>query len=141
MKKKIALLFVLILVIAVAALIYVKFAYFTEGHKDPLKSEDKINITAKKLFSLYSQYEDSANKMYLDSVISVSGNIQNIELNQDRYTITLNSEDSSGAVICEMDVKDNEKMKQLKKGIYINLVGYCNGILIDVQLDRCKLAD
>ncbi len=141
MKKKIALFLLLIIIITLAALIVVKFAFFTEGHKDPLKSDDKINITAKKLFSFYNQYEDSANKMYLDSVISVSGSVQNIELNQGRYTVTLSSEDSSGAVICEMDIKDNEKIKSLKNGSLINLVGYCNGILIDVQLDRCKLAE
>lgn len=141
MKKKIAIVLTALIILLIAALIYVKYAFFTEGHRDPLKSKDKIYITAPALYALYSQFEDSANNKYLDSVINVSGVIQNIELNNERYTISLASNDSNGTVICEMDKKENEKIKQLKKDQQISLVGNCNGLLIDVQLDRCKLAN
>jgi hypothetical protein len=141
MKKKLAIVATVIIILGIIALIVVKYKYFTNGHNDPLKSEDKIYITAPQLYALYSQFEDSANHKYNDSVISVTGAIQSVELNGDRYTVALNSNDSNGAVLCEMDMLENEKIKKLKSGQQINLVGYCNGILIDVQLDRCKLAE
>lgn len=141
MKKKLAIALSLIIILGIASLIYIKYAYFTNRHNDPLQSKDKIYITAPQLFALYSQFEDSANHKYNDSVISVTGAIQSIELNGDRYTVALNSNDSNGAVLCEMDMLENEKIRKLKSGQQINLVGYCNGILLDVQLDRCKLAE
>lgn len=141
MKKKIAIAFTILVILGIAALIYIKYSFFTPGHKDPLQSEDKIYISAPQLYALFSQFEDSANHKYLDSVISVSGSVQNIELNDKRYSVTLASNDSNGAVICEMDTMDNVKIKNIKTGQKINLVGFCNGILMDVQLDRCKLAE
>ncbi len=121
-------------------LICLNMFYFDPSHKDPLDSKDKIYISAPVLFALYSLHEDSANRLYLDSVISVTGIVQAIEMKKRRYTVTLSSGDSNGAVICEMDTLENNKIKNITKGRNINLVGFCNGILIDVQLDRCKLA-
>lgn len=141
MKKKIAIVATILIILGIIALIFVKYKYFTNGHNDPLQSEDKIYITAPQLYAFYSQFEDSANHKYLDSVISVSGAIKSIEMNEGRYTVALNTNDSNGAVLCEMDKIENDKIKKLKNGQQINLVGYCNGILIDVQLDRCKLAE
>lgn len=107
-------------------------------HEDPLQSKDKIVIKAKDLFALYTQNEDSANHLYLDSVISVTGEVKQVDLNEGRYTISLSTGDSSGTVICEMDPAENEKIKKLSPGNVVTLDGFCNGLLIDVQLDRCK---
>lgn len=130
---------VMMLGILAAGGVYYYLFYQAAEHSDPLKSDDKIVIRAVDLYDMYLRNEDSANRMYLDSVISVSGNIRNIELNQGRYTITLNSNDSNGAVVCEMDIAVNERIRSLKPGDEISLVGFCNGWLMDVQLDRCKI--
>jgi len=130
-----------ILVIGVmAALIFMVWYRSVSKHDDPLDSKDKVILTAEELFKLYQTNEDSANKLYLDKTISITGSIKGIELNDNRYTITFNTTDSNGAVICEMDTMENIRLKTLQPNANVNVVGFCNGFLMDVQLDRCKLA-
>ena len=138
MKKIIIWLIIIGLISALG--VYLYLFHFAAKHADPLDSSDKVEISAEQLFALYSQYEDSANALYLDKTISVHGLVRNIELNGNRYTVTLNSNDSNGAVICEMDTLENEQVKALQPLAKVNIVGFCNGFLMDVQLDRCKLA-
>jgi hypothetical protein len=140
MKKKIIIGLFLAGIIAAVGVYYYAFILGSK-HKDPLKSENKIAIKAKDLFALYVLNEDSANRLYLDSVISVSGKVEEVALTEGRYTVTFQSGDSTGAVICEMDKVENDKIKSVKKDDEITIVGFCNGWLIDVQLDRCKLVE
>jgi uncharacterized protein YacL (UPF0231 family) len=102
----------------------------------------KISLTAPELYRMFSNFEDSANKMYTvrDMAIKVSGRVQSIEQNGSRYTIFLNSNDMMGAVACEMDSLENSSVKMLKEQDSTNIVGFCTGYLMDVQLFRCKLA-
>ncbi len=138
MRKKIIIGIILAGILVAGGIYYYDFVYAAK-HKDPLKSEGKIILKASDLFAMYVKAEDSANKLYLDKVISVSGTIQNIEQNEGRITLTLSSGDSTGAVVCEMDPAENNKLKSYAEGSTISVAGFCNGLLIDVQLDRCKL--
>jgi hypothetical protein len=139
MKKTIIWLFI-IGVIAAGIVIYY-FKVIAAKHKDPTDAV-KITIAAPELFRMFSNYEDSANKIYTvrDMAIKVSGRVQSIEQNGSRYTVFLNSNDMMGAVACEMDSLENSSVKMLKEQDSTNIVGFCTGYLMDVQLFRCKLA-
>jgi hypothetical protein len=136
--KKIMIILLLVVVIAIPA--FMMWYRHAAKHADPLESDQKVDISAEQLFALYNQYEDSANKLYLDKTISISGTIKDIELNDNRYTVTFATNDSMGAVTCEMDTVENAKLSAMKPNITANVVGFCNGYNMDVQLDRCKLA-
>lgn len=140
-KNKKIILGLLVAAIITASSVYYYAFFYGSKHKDPLKSESKVIINSKDLYNLFVKNEDSANQLYLDKVISVSGKVQNIEVNGGRYTLTLYAGDSSGAVICEMDVTENVKMDAVKIEDEITIAGFCNGYLMDVQLDRCKFED
>ena len=139
MKKTIIWLFV-IGVLAAGIVIYY-FKVIAAKHKDPTDAV-KISLTAPELYRMFSNFEDSANKMYTvrDMAINVSGRVQSIEQNGSRYTVFLNSNDMMGAVACEMDSLENSSVKMLKEQDSTNIVGFCTGYLMDVQLFRCKLA-
>ncbi len=139
MKKTIIWLFIIGIVSAIAVIYY--FKVIAAKHKDP-SDNVKITITAPELYRMFSNYEDSANKLYTvrDMAIKVSGRIQDVQLNGSRYTIFLNSNDMMGAIACEMDSLENPSIKQLKNNDSTNIVGFCTGYLSDVQLFRCKLA-
>lgn len=100
-----------------------------------------LSVTAIELFDSYTNFEDSANKMYLGKVIKVSGVIAGIDFKDNRYTVNFVTNGEMGTVVCEMDQKENEKAKLLKPGANISIAGFCNGINMDVYLDRCKLAE
>lgn len=139
MKKIIIWLFVIGLISALIVIYY--FKVIAAKHKDPTDNV-KISIAAPELYRMFSNFEDSANKMYTvrDMAIKVSGRVQDVQLNGSRYTIFLNAYDMMGAVACEMDSTDNPAIKQIKNNDSTNIVGFCTGYLSDVQLFRCKLA-
>lgn len=137
MKKTILIVLITGVIIAVGAYLYV--FQFGAKHADPSEAKDKVYINAPDLYELFANYEDSANSLYLSKVISVTGYIQSVELNDNRYTVYLDSKDSSGSISCEMDTTENKTIRHMSEGTNVNIVGFCNGINIDVSLDRCKL--
>lgn len=137
MKKGI----IITLLLAVTGVSLAYWYVFVKGavHHDPLKSEQLLQVDAKKLFNDYTQFEDSANKLYNGKVLQVKGLISQIDVQNNRYTISLATDDAMGVVLCEMDTIDNAKYAQLKVQTNIELAGFCNGLNFDVYLDRCKL--
>lgn len=137
MKK----IFLITLIIGVIGAAIVYWYVFVKGaeHPDPLKSEQLLQIEAKKLFNDYTQFEDSANKIYNGKVLQVKGQISQIDVQNNRYTISLATDDAMGVVLCEMDTVDNVDYAKLKVQTNIELAGFCNGLNFDVYLDRCKL--
>jgi hypothetical protein len=137
MKKGILIILAIALMGGGAAYWYV----FVNGakHHDPLKSDQLLQVEAKKLFNDYTQFEDSANKIYNGKVLQVKGQISQIDFQNNRYTISLATDDAMGVVLCEMDTTDNAQYAQLKAQSMIELAGFCNGLNFDVYLDRCKL--
>lgn len=141
MKKIIIWLLVVAVLGAAGAYLYYKAS--AKKH-DPAKAEI-IAIDAKELYRMFENFEDSANKLYTDAkkekAIAVNGTIHSVEQKDNIYTVTLDAASDFGAVVCEMDTTENQKVKTLKSGSAVKIVGYCNGYLADVQMFRCKLAE
>jgi|SRR5690606_2349663 len=138
MKKTIIWLAIIALLAVLGGYIYYKA---TEAHADPLES-DQLKVDSKELFRMFENFEDSANKTYAvrDKAIAVSGKIESVELANNFYKVNLESGSDMGLVICEMDASENDKVKDLKAGTEVEIIGFCNGYLMDVNLFRCKLA-
>jgi hypothetical protein len=139
MKKIIIWLFAIGLISGIAVYFFV--FHYGAKHEDPLKSEQMVSVYAKDLFNQYELNEVSANKLYLGKVIKVSGDISDIQLDKNRYTISYATDGVMGTVLCEMDTLENPKVKSLTIGSKAVIAGFCNGINMDVYLDRCKLAE
>ena len=139
MKKIIIWLLTIGLISGIAVYFFV--FYFGAKHEDPLKSAEMVSVDAKQLIAIYESNEDSANKLYLDKTIKVNGEISDIQFKDNRYTINYANNGSMGTVSCEMDTFENPKVKNLQLGTKVVIVGFCNGINLDVSLDRCKLAE
>ncbi len=120
--------------------IYYYVFHYAAKHADPLESKNKVEITAEKLFADYKENSAMADSLYIDKTISIRGRVNQIEMNDNRYTITFDTKDSTGAVICEMDTVENAALKSVQPGAEIHVVGFCNGYNLDVELDRGKLA-
>jgi hypothetical protein len=139
MKKIIIWLLAIGLISGIAVYFFV--FYYGAKHEDPLKSEQMVSVDAKDLMAKYELNEDTANKLYLGKVIKVSGDISDILFENNRYTINYATNGVMGTVLCEMDTLENTKVKTLIIGSKVVIAGVCNGINMDVYLDRCKLAE
>lgn len=137
MKKILKYGLILLILGAAGGFIYYKMS---AKHHDPTKSKDIVYIKANDLFKLFNEYEDSANKLYLDKAINIQGEILTIENNPPRYTLFINTNDSNGNISCELDTTQNAIAKNLAPKQQVNITGFCNGKLIDVELDRCVIS-
>lgn len=128
--KKIALVFLLVIV-SIGVVVYYQL---NKPHKQATVKAD-VEITASDLATAFETDETAANKIYLDKVVAVTGQVSEISTNQQGFTIVvLKGTDMSG-VSCTL----LEKSPAVEKNSTIRLQGFCNGYLTDVVLDRCVL--
>lgn len=136
--KKIKIALVLILIIgAVAYFLYQN----ASKEKDPTQTKDSVSIPVDSLCSAFATNEAKANEMYLDKVIDIKGKIAEIENNENRYSLFFKNQDETMSISCEMDTTQNQLISNLKKGDEINIKGFCIGMLIDIELNKCRIIE
>lgn len=134
--KKIIIAIVLLVIAGVSAYYY----NVASQHPDPLKSDDYIAVSSVQLYADFEKDEVTATKKYADKTLKVDGVVTKIELNEERYTLYLNTNNEMGNVICEMNVSENEKLLPIiSQPKQIEIYGTCNGFLMDVQMNKCKV--
>lgn len=111
--------------------------------------ETTINIASKKhsftynasgLVNDFSKNEKLTNKKLAGEIIEIKGTIKKISFLNDRNTIILFGNKTSG-VICDFDNKHKLFIKKLKENQQITVKGICKGFLKDVILLNCVLID
>jgi hypothetical protein len=136
--RKIKWILLLVLLAAIVGYLYIKEA---SKENDPTQSKESIAISVDELCDLFVNNEDSANALYLSKVIDIKGAISSIENNNNRYSLFLSNSDGSTSISCEMDTTQNEKIKLLKPNQEVNIKGYCIGMLIDIELNKCRIIE
>ncbi len=113
---------------------------YNKPHIDLANQQADISFAASKLFSEFETDENSANKKYLNKIIEVRGNIQEITKTDDGgLIIVLRGEEDIFGVNCAFEKKDAQKIVGIKTGKEITVKGFCTGMLMDVNLSRCVL--
>ena len=130
MKKKIILSGLLVAGIASIGIWY--FIFYKPTHfKRDVADEQAITITAKQIVKNFQSNEDSANKIYLNKAIAITGEVLEAKKNQDgKPTVTLKSDDSFSNIYCTL--KDDAG--QIQGGSTITVKGICTGFLSDVVI-------
>ena len=96
-----------------------------------------LSISATELFSEFSSDEAKANKKYIGKIIEVEGTVLNTHRDkQNALVIILDSGDAMGSVLCTLE-KDPAEIPQ--KSQHVSIKGQCNGLLMDVVLNKCIL--
>ena len=130
MKKKLILFALIAAIIGAVGVWY--FIFYKPTHfKRDVADEKAISITAKQIVKDFQANEDSANKIYLNKAIAITGEVIEAKTNQDgKPTVTLKSDDSFSNIYCTL--KDNNG--QIQGGSTITVKGICTGFLSDVVI-------
>jgi tRNA_anti-like len=130
MKKKIILAGLIAAVIGGIGVWY--FVFYKPTHfKRDVADEQAISVTAVKIVGDFLANEDSANKVYLNKAIAITGEVIEAKKNQDgKPTVTLKSNDSFSNIYCTL--KDDAG--QIQGGTTITVKGICTGFLSDVVI-------
>lgn len=113
----------------------VGYKMYTKPHRNVANAKS-VNVTAINLVTSYESNEANANTLYLDKVLEVRGEINDVSKNQKGETvITLKGTDMSG-VICTLE---GMATPAIKPNSSVAIKGICTGFLTDVVLVRCVL--
>ncbi len=130
MKKKIILAGLIAAVVGAIGVWY--FIFYKPTHfKRDVTDEQGVSITAIQIVKDFTANEDSANKMYLNKALAITGEVIEAKKNQDgKPTVTLKSNDNFYNIYCTL--KDDAG--QIQGGTTITVKGICTGFLSDVVI-------
>jgi len=117
----------------------------TSGGPQPtvtIKEQPKetIQITARELYSNYSENEIAADALYKGKWLEVSGTLDNIGKDiLDSMYVTLKTGDILGSVQCMLIDSELEKAANLNSGTQITVIGQNDGLMMNVLLDDCYI--
>ncbi len=109
-----------------------------ENDAPPINSETKpvLKVSSKTLYKNYSNNEIAADEKYKGKIIQVRGTIRDIGKDiMDEAYISLIGDDFFGDVQCFFP--DQSYLLNLKKGQRVNVLGYCDGLFMNIILQNC----
>ncbi|MGK0422186.1 MAG: hypothetical protein ACJAVE_001890 [Polaribacter sp.] len=119
--------------------IFIGYKMYNKPHVNVAEKLADIAVTANILLAEFSLDETKANLKYLDKIIAVKGTITNIEFNAEKATISLQTEDDFGSVVCYLVKDEFKKSVEIKEGQELEIKGICTGFLMDVILVKCVI--
>lgn len=130
MKAKISITAFVLLVI-----IFSVYITYNKPHRNP-EDENGIPISAAELLKQFQHNENSANLLYLDKTVVVSGKIVNITRNQENFPVVMLEAEGDGfGVQCTMQ----DSKIDLEKNELVMLKGICKGFLSDVIITNASV--
>lgn len=135
-KKVLAIFFLVVLVVA-AVLLY----FYYKKPADIRTAVANYETTAPALLAEFNNNEATANAKYLDKVIAVEGTISKVNSDAGNPTVFLETGDPMASVTCSFYDTESGVLKNLKPGSTIKIKGVCTGVLMDVVLNKCSIAE
>lgn len=134
MKTKILL---YILLSAAASTLVVGAWMYNKPHLAVWNQEADIKVSAAELVSAFSRDEGAANSLYAGKVLEVEGVVSEI-ISDEHATILMLGEDSrASGISCYLQQNATDRYSALAAGRTVTVKGICNGMLMDVVLDKC----
>jgi hypothetical protein len=138
MSKTIKILLVLFLIGIICAIAVWKYVFIKADVTVGSKKAD-VSIEASALLKKFEMNEDSANSLYLNKVLLVTGTVDNLTRNDQGVSVYLKNKEDAAGVMCGFDMTAIDTTV-IKPGIKINVKGVCSGYNIDdVGLSKCSL--
>jgi hypothetical protein len=145
-KKRIIIGGIVVVIMVTAIYAWYQYNRTVEGLSD-VRADYSIN--ASELINEFVNNEDSANKKYLNKILSVKGMIKSIETGQGAGTIVLGDTGDMSGVRCVLDSSAHSMTASLQQGAVITIKGAITGfnkdetglLGSDVQLNRCVIAN
>ena len=108
---------------------------YNKPHKNIARAQPDFSLTAAEIYQEFEADEPLANERYLNKVISVKGQLEDIEINEKGNAILVLATDAPmGDVRCTMEMEQIQPVGTLLIGQEIQVKGICTGMLLDVIL-------
>jgi polyisoprenoid-binding protein YceI len=132
MKKKITIIGILLLIAGLVGFLVIQMMY--KKAERNVATEQAVIIDATQFATLYKDAADSANKLYLNKTIQLTGIVSSVSNNQENQTdIIITVQDSLPPISCTID----GMYKSINVPDTITIKGICSGILSNINLKNC----
>ncbi len=98
-----------------------------------MKTDHKIQANA--LLTAFEENEIEANAKYLDKVIEMTGEIDKVEIKDEKTSVYIATDNPLSSIIFQLE----QPLEDLSEGQVVTLKGICTGYLMDVVLVRAVL--
>jgi len=95
-----------------------------------------VSVPATQLYKAFVADEAAAGARYNDKVVQVSGHVREIHKEGGRTSVSLETGDPLGAVVCEFNA---DEAPELTNSDTVAIKGFCAGYNLDVLLQRCSV--
>jgi hypothetical protein len=112
------------------------FIYY-KPHRSVRKEEAAFSLSESQLVDAFIKDESTANSMYLGKILQVKGTLKEIILNDSSLVLLLGDSTMDTGISCYLQKDQKDLYTTLKRGESITVKGICNGMLLDVVLDKC----
>jgi len=124
---------VILITCVVCLMIYYK------PHRSVKNETAAFKLTVTQLVDAFSEDETKANEKYLGKVLEVEGRLKEIILNDSSLVLLMGDSTQMTGLSCYLLRDQKNKYTTLKKGQPVGVKGICNGMLLDVVMDKCIL--
>ncbi|MEO0471943.1 MAG: hypothetical protein AAF206_20115 [Bacteroidota bacterium] len=139
MKKQSTRIIGIILILGLAAAAIGGTMYF-KPHADVNQLDAEFQMSVPEVLAAFSEDENSANQKYVDKIIEVKGTVAEInETGDGGVVVSLREDGEMLGVNCAFQPADAGKAQKLAVGTQVSIKGFCSGMLMDVNLNRCVL--
>jgi hypothetical protein len=136
MKRKVYIyIFVAVVVFAVAA---AALMYF-KPHPSVKNAEPAFTLSALELIDAFTNDEASATMLYGGKVLEVTGILKAISFSDSSMVLQMGDTNRIESVSCYVYNGKQAHYASLRPGKSVRVKGFCNGMLLDVILDKCIL--
>jgi len=139
MSKKIWYILVFLILALITGVAVWKYT-FKESESNVASHKTEVTIDAPGLLQAFETNEDSANMKYRDKVILVTGTVGSVAKDSLGYSVYLKEKDAISGIVCSFDKSSFDSVR-VKPGAQIKVKGICMGYLMDVQMNKCYIAE
>lgn len=131
----------LLVVLALSAGAGIYWYAFMRPHQNMLKVNPEYKLSAKNLFSEFSDDETTANLKYLGRIVELTGKVTEVKISDNQTAVVL--EDEFFCVRTYLDsvfcATNSQILTAISPGQTVTIRGQCDGILSDVVISRAVI--
>lgn len=134
-RKKIT--YMLSSVILLTSIIFIIIYY--KPHRSVRGEDPAYTMTVQQLVNAFSQSETRADSMYAGRILELEGRLKEMILNDSTLILLLGDSTQMTGVSCYLNKDQKQKYTSIRRGETVKVKGICNGMLLDIVMDKCIL--
>ena len=134
MKRKV---YIYILVAMIVVAIAAAARMYFKPHPSVKAAEPAFTLSALDLIDAFTNDEASATMLYGGKILEVTGVVKEISFSDSSMVLQMGDTNRMESVSCYVYNGKQTHYTSIRPGKSVRVKGFCNGMLMDVVLDKC----